>query len=189
MKLSIVLAALVALTTAASAMAGTRVMMQTTKGDITLELADEEAPDSVANFLAYAKSGTYDGTVFHRVIDGFMVQGGGFDTQYERRETSDPIENEAYNGLTNARGTIAMARTSAPHSATNQFFINVADNSFLDHKDKSPTGWGYAVFGRVVDGMDVVDAIRQVQTGAGGPFPKDVPREAVVIEKVTVLSE
>lgn len=189
MKLSIVFAALVALTTAMPALAGTRVVMQTTKGDITLELADEEAPGSVANFVGYANNGAYDGTVFHRVIDGFMVQGGGFDTQYQRRETSDPIDNEADNGLTNARGTIAMARTSAPHSATNQFFINVADNSFLDHKDKSPTGWGYAVFGRVVDGMDVVDAIRQVPTGAGGPFPKDVPRDPVVIEKVTILSE
>lgn len=189
MKLSIVFTALVALATAVPALAGTRVLMQTTQGDITLELADEEAPDTVANFIAYAQSGTYDGTVFHRVIDGFMVQGGGFDTSYERRETSEPIENEANNGLTNARGTIAMARTSAPHSATNQFFINVADNDFLDHKDTSPTGWGYAVFGRVVDGMDVVDAIRQMPTGAGGPFPKDVPREPVVLEKMTVLSE
>jgi len=158
-------------------------------GDVTLELDDERAPATVANFVDYAESGAYDGTVFHRVIDGFMVQGGGFDSDFERRQASDAIDNEAHNGLLNTRGTIAMARTSAPHSATNQFFINVADNSFLDHKDKSPAGWGYAVFGRVVDGMDVVDAIRQVPTGAGGPFPKDVPREPVVIERVTVLSE
>ena len=167
--------------------AGTRVLMETSEGSITLELDDEKAPATVANFLEYVRNGSYDGTIFHRVIDGFMVQGGGFSPDYSRRPAGDPIENEADNGLVNTKGTIAMARTSAPHSATNQFFINVGDNEFLNHRDKTPRGWGYTVFGRVTDGMDVVDTIRQVETGSGGPFAKDVPANPVVIEKVTII--
>jgi cyclophilin family peptidyl-prolyl cis-trans isomerase len=166
--------------------AGTKVEMQTSLGLITLELFDDQAPLTVKNFVAYATDGAYDDTIFHRVIDGFMIQGGGFDQDYQRRPTQDPIQNEADNGLKNTRGTIAMARTPAPHSASSQFFINVADNPFLDHSDKTPRGWGYCVFGEVTSGMEVVDAIRAVQTGSAGPFPKDVPLEPVIIERVTI---
>lgn len=164
------------------------VILQTNFGDITVELFEEQAPESTANFLAYARDGHYDGTVFHRVIENFMIQGGGFDTDFEQKPTRDPIENEADNGLENKRGTLAMARTNDPHSATSQFFINVVDNSFLDHRNKaSGQTWGYAVFGRVVDGMDVVDEIRSVETTSKG-MHRDVPAEPVIIERVE-LSE
>jgi len=162
------------------------VRLETNHGDIRLELYPERAPKTVDNFLTYVRNGFYDGTVFHRVIPGFMVQGGGFSADYERKETREPIENEADNGLQNRRGTLAMARTSDPHSATAQFFINVADNDFLDHRGKSQRGWGYAVFGEVRSGLGVVDEISKVETGAVGPFPKDAPREPVVIENAVI---
>ncbi|NBO15833.1 MAG: peptidyl-prolyl cis-trans isomerase [Betaproteobacteria bacterium] len=150
-------------------------------GTITLELDHDKAPATVDNFLAYVNSGHYDGTIFHRVIDGFMIQGGGFTEDMSQKPTLDPITNEANNGLRNDRYTIAMARTSDPHSASAQFFINVGDNDFLNHTAPSRQGWGYAVFGRVIEGTDVVDAIRQVKTGRSG-FHDDVPKEPVVID-------
>jgi peptidyl-prolyl cis-trans isomerase B (cyclophilin B) len=162
-----------------------KVSMQTSKGTIVLELYADEAPKSVENFLAYVDNGFYDGTIFHRVIEGFMIQGGGFTPDMQKKPTRAPIDNEADNGLKNERGTIAMARTGDPHSATAQFFINHQDNAFLDHTAKTQRGWGYAVFGRVTEGMDVVDAIAIEPTGAKGPFPKDVPETTVVIEQVT----
>jgi peptidyl-prolyl cis-trans isomerase B (cyclophilin B) len=155
-------------------------------GVITLELDDEKAPKSVANFLNYVKKGHYDGTIFHRVIDGFMIQGGGFAPGMSQKPTDAPIENEANNGLKNDRYTVAMARTSAPHSASAQFFINVADNDFLNHKSPTPQGWGYAVFGKVVAGQQVVDAIKGVATGNRGGHG-DVPKADVVIEKAVVV--
>ena len=164
-----------------------RVLMHTNMGDIVIELYPEKAPKTVDNFLRYVKEGHYDGTVFHRVIPNFMVQGGGFGQDYKQKPTHEPVNNEANNGLKNKRGTIAMARTSDPHSASAQFFINVVDNDFLDHTDPTPRGWGYAVFGTVVEGMDVADKIAKTPTGAAGPFPKDAPREAIVIEKATVV--
>jgi peptidyl-prolyl cis-trans isomerase B (cyclophilin B) len=169
------------------ALAETRVKLETSLGDIVLALDEQSAPDTVANFLQYVRDGFYEGTIFHRVIDGFMIQGGGFTGSYQQKSTRSPIKNEADNGLTNDRGTIAMARTSDPHSATAQFFINVADNTFLNHTAPTAQGWGYAVFGRVVEGMDVVDAIRQVPTGAAGPFRQDAPRTPVLIEKMSIL--
>lgn len=164
-----------------------RVRMQTNMGDIVIALDRAKAPNTVDNFLRYVKEGHYDGTVFHRVIPNFMIQGGGFDKSYNQKSTHKSIDNEANNGLKNKRGTIAMARTSDPHSASAQFFINVVDNDFLDHTDPTPRGWGYAVFGTVVEGMDVADKIAKTPTGAAGPFPKDAPKQAVVIEKVTVV--
>ena len=164
------------------------VLVETNLGSFELELFPDQAPKSVANFLEYVNSGFYNGTVFHRVIDGFMIQGGGFTPDYERKPTNAPIVNEADNGLKNQRGTIAMARTMEPNSATAQFFINVKDNDFLNHTSKTPRGWGYAVFGKVVKGMDVVDKIRKVKTGPGGVFPQDVPQEAVIIERITVTT-
>jgi peptidyl-prolyl cis-trans isomerase B (cyclophilin B) len=161
------------------------VTMETTKGTITLELDSGKAPVTVANFVAYAKAGHYDGTVFHRVIPGFMIQGGGFDPGMRQRSTNDPIKNEADNGLKNSTGTIAMARTSDPHSATAQFFINVKDNTFLDFTSPTPQGWGYAVFGRVTDGMDTVSAIESVDTDSSHGH-QDVPVSDVIINKVTV---
>ena len=159
------------------------VILHTNHGEIAIELFQEEAPESVNNFLTYLQDGHYDGTIFHRVIDGFMIQGGGFDEDFRQKSTRDPITNEADNGLKNERGTLAMARTGAPHSATAQFFINVSDNAFLDHQGThSAQAWGYAVFGQVVDGMDVVDAIRTVPTTTRGPF-QDVPAEPVIIER------
>jgi peptidyl-prolyl cis-trans isomerase B (cyclophilin B) len=155
-------------------------------GVITLELDEQKAPKSVANFLEYVKKGHYDNTIFHRVIPGFMVQGGGFEPGMQQKPTAAPVENEAANGLKNDRYTVAMARTQAPHSATAQFFINVADNDFLNHTSPSPQGWGYAVFGKVVGGQDVVDRIKAVQTGRKG-FHDDVPMQDVVIEKATVV--
>ncbi|NDY94868.1 peptidylprolyl isomerase [Wenzhouxiangella limi] len=160
------------------------VILHTNYGAITLELFEDKAPQSVANFIQYARDGHYDGTLFHRVIPNFMIQGGGFDTEFQQKATREPIENEADNGLANERGTLAMARTNDPHSATSQFFINVTDNEFLNHRGKaSGQAWGYAVFGRVSDGMDVVDAIRAVDTGRRG-MHQDVPVEEVIIERV-----
>lgn len=164
------------------------VLLKTNHGDITLELDATKAPKTVANFLAYVNNGHYDGTIFHRVIDNFMIQGGGMTSGMKQKPTLDEIENEANNGLKNERGTIAMARTSDPHSATAQFFINVNDNDFLNHTAPTPQGWGYAVFGKVASGMDVVDAIKKVRTGNAG-YHQDVPAEDVVIEKASVISE
>ena len=161
--------------------------METSMGTITLELDDAKAPETVANFVQYAKDGHYDGTIFHRVIDGFMVQGGGFTKDMNQRETREPIRNEAMNGLKNLRGTIAMARTMVVDSATSQFFINLVDNAFLDFQNPTPQGFGYAVFGKVVDGMDVVDQIAKVKTGFSGPH-QNVPEEAIVIKKVVVAA-
>jgi len=158
------------------------VVLHTSMGDIKLALDAENAPATVANFLQYVRDGHYDNTVFHRVIDGFMIQGGGFEPGMKQKGTRGPVANEAGNGLKNAKYTVAMARTSDPHSATAQFFINVGDNAFLDYKGPSPQGWGYCVFGKVVEGMDVVDRIRAVPTGTSG-FHQDVPREDVVIRK------
>ena len=158
------------------------VILHTSHGPITIELDAERAPKSVANFLAYVRAGHFDNTLFHRVIDGFMIQGGGFAPDFTQKPTRAPIENEATNGLKNARYTVAMARTSDPHSATAQFFINVADNGFLDHRSPDAKGWGYCVFGRVVGGADVVDRIKGLPTGNRG-FHQDVPSENVVIER------
>lgn len=155
-------------------------------GVITLELDQAKAPKSVANFLSYVKAGHYDRTIFHRVIPGFMVQGGGFEPGMTQKPTNEPVENEANNGLKNDNYTVAMARTQAPHSATAQFFINVADNGFLNHTAPSMQGWGYAVFGKVIAGTDVVDRIRSVKTGRKG-FHDDVPQEDVVIEKAVEI--
>jgi len=166
--------------------ANPKVKMQTSKGDVVIELYPEQAPVSVENFLRYVRDGAYDGTIFHRVIKGFMNQGGGFSSDLQKRPTAyPPIPNEADNGLKNRRGTIAMARTSDPDSATNQFFINTADNSFLDFTSRTPRGWGYAVFGKVVDGMEVMDSIAAVKTGARGPFRSDVPLQTVEIISIT----
>ncbi len=165
-----------------------QVLLKTNKGDITLTLDAAKAPKTVANFLAYVKSGHYDGTIFHRVIDNFMIQGGGMAPGMKQKPTQAEIENEANNGLKNVNGSVAMARTNEPHSASSQFFINVNDNDFLNHTAPTTQGWGYAVFGAVSDGMDVVDAIRKVKTGSSG-FHQDVPAEDVLIEKATVLAE
>lgn len=164
------------------------VQLETTKGAITIELNSEKAPKTVENFLSYVKSGHYEGTIFHRVIDGFMVQGGGMDADMNEKPTGKPIDNEADNGLTNDLGTLAMARTQSPHSATAQFFINVKDNAFLNHSSKDLMGWGYAVFGKVTDGMDVIDAIKGVDTGRKG-FHDDVPVEPIVITAAKIVSE
>lgn len=164
----------------------TTVLMETSKGDIKLELYPERAPETVKNFVQYATDGFYNGTIFHRVIDGFMIQGGGFTADMEQKETMSPIKNEAGNGLSNKTGTIAMARTSVINSATAQFFINVKDNDFLDHRDTTAQGFGYCVFGKVVDGMDVVTSIEEVKTKAKPPH-HDVPAEPVIIEKVTIV--
>ncbi|MCK5877329.1 MAG: peptidyl-prolyl cis-trans isomerase [Candidatus Marithrix sp.] len=160
--------------------------MQTNLGVIVIELNTAKAPKSVANFLHYVREGFYNDTIFHRVIGNFMIQGGGFTQQYQQKEVRSSVPNEADNGLKNTKGTIAMARTSDPHSATAQFFINLADNSFLDFKAKTMRGWGYTVFGKVIEGMEIVDKIGQVKTGGGGPFPTDVPQVQVIINKVTL---
>jgi peptidyl-prolyl cis-trans isomerase B (cyclophilin B) len=162
------------------------VELHTNHGVIKLELDTEKAPKSVENFLAYVKAGHYDNTVFHRVIDGFRIQGGGFEPGMTQKPTSTPIANEANNGLKNVKGSVAMARTNDPHSATAQFFINVNDNDFLNHSSPTPQGWGYAVFGKVVEGMDIVEKIKKVKTGSKG-FHQDVPVDDVVIEKAVVV--
>ncbi|MDH5394900.1 MAG: peptidylprolyl isomerase [Gammaproteobacteria bacterium] len=164
-----------------------QVKLETSEGNIVLELDLTRAPLSVLNFIKYVESGFYDGTIFHRVIKNFMIQGGGFTPEMKRKQTNAPILNEADNGLKNVRGSIAMARTNDPHSATAQFFINVVDNPFLDHSSKTPRGWGYAVFGHVTKGMDVVDKIREQRTGPNGPFPSDVPLKTVTIYKASVI--
>ena len=161
--------------------------MQTTVGDLTIELYPNEAPRTVQNFLQYAEDGFYDGTIFHRVVRGFVIQGGGFTADMQEKETRAPIENEAQNGLMNLRGTLSMARTMDPHSATSQFFINTKDNAMLDHTSPDPRGWGYAVFGKVISGMDAVDQIEAspVVSRAGH---NDVPDTPIVIESATVVS-
>ncbi len=165
-----------------------KVTLDTSMGTITLELNDEKAPVTVKNFLDYVQSGHYENTIFHRVIDGFMIQGGGFTKAMDQKETRAPIKNEAANGLSNKRGTIAMARTMVVDSATSQFFINLVDNAFLDYRGPDPRTFGYAVFGQVTDGMDVVDKIAKVKTGFAGPH-QNVPEEAIVIRKVTVVEK
>jgi peptidyl-prolyl cis-trans isomerase B (cyclophilin B) len=161
------------------------VEVTTNHGVFVIELDPDKAPRSVANFLRYVDAGHYDGTIFHRVIPTFMVQGGGYDANLEKRAVGAPLQNEADNGLKNLRGTVAMARTGDPHSATSQFFVNVVDNAFLDHKAKDAQGWGYAVFGRVIAGLDVVDKIKAVKTGPMGMFGKDAPVELVVIQRIS----
>ncbi len=163
-----------------------KVALRTSLGDIVLELDSAKAPVTVENFVSYVKAGHYDGTIFHRVISNFMIQGGGFDASMNQKRTNAPIKNEADNGLKNVRGAIAMARTNDPHSASAQFFINTVDNDFLNFKSPSGQGWGYAVFGQVVEGMDTVDKIRAVKTGRAG-MHQDVPVEAVVITKAEVV--
>ena len=170
--------------TAVPAFPSQLVEMETTKGTIRLELFDDQAPESVRNFLAYAEAGHYDGTIFHRVIDNFMIQGGGFTEDLKQKPTRSPIRNEADNGLKNERGTIAMARTNVVDSATAQFFINLKDNDFLNHRGKDPGSYGYAVFGRVVSGMDVVDAIGKLKTTRKMGISEALPEETVVIRKV-----
>ncbi len=165
-----------------------RVILTTSKGDIVLELNAAAAPQTVDNFVAYVKAGFYDGTIFHRVIAGFMIQGGGFDAQMQRKPTRPPIANEADNGLSNQAGTIAMARTSDPHSAGAQFFINAKDNGFLDHRSKTAQGWGYCVFGKVVEGMDVVKAIENVPTTTRAGM-QDVPQTPVVITQAVAMPD
>ena len=165
-----------------------QVDLKTNHGTIRLELYPAKAPKTVENFLQYVKDGHFNGTIFHRVIDGFMVQGGGFDKSYRQKATRPPIENEAKNGLKNDLGTVAMARTSAPHSASSQFFINGKNNDFLNAAS-AQDGWGYTVFGKVISGMDVVMKISKTPTGPGGPFPTDAPREMVVIESATVVAD
>ena len=169
-------------------MPAAHILMTTTVGPMTLELDADNAPKTVENFLSYVSSGFYDGTIFHRVINNFMVQGGGFTADMEQKATQAPIENEANNGLKNARGTIAMARTQDPHSATAQFFINVQDNDFLNHTGENMQGWGYAVFGKVTEGEGVLDKIRCVQTGSQAGH-QDVPVEPIIIESVTVIGD
>jgi cyclophilin family peptidyl-prolyl cis-trans isomerase len=165
----------------------TQVKFETTLGDFVVKLNPAKAPVTVKNFLEYVKEGHYNGVIFHRVIPGFMAQGGGYTAQFKQKPTHAPIKNEADNGLLNKRGAIAMARTSDPHSASAQFFINYKDNGFLDYSASTPQGWGYAVFGEVTEGMDVVDAMAKVPTGSGGPMPSDVPQTPIVIEKASVV--
>lgn len=165
-----------------------QVKLETNLGTIVLQLNAAKAPVSTKNFVTYVQEGQYDGTIFHRVIPGFMAQGGGYTEGFKQKATREPIKNEADNGLKNKRGTIAMARTSDPNSATAQFFINYVDNAFLDYKSPTPQGWGYAVFGEVVEGMNVVDDMAKIPTGPGGPMPTDVPTKPVVIQKATVIA-
>ena len=175
---------------AATIAANPVVEMKTSVGAVRIELYADKAPKSAANFLQYVKDGFYNGLVFHRVIDGFMIQGGGYYPDLrEKKGDRPPVENEAGNGLKNQTGTVAMARTPNPHSATAQFFVNVADNAFLNFREASPAGFGYAVFGKVTQGMDVVTRIARAPTGPGGPFAKDVPQRPIVIESITLLSD
>ena len=163
------------------------ILMETSMGNIVLELDRAKAPKSVENFVQYVQDGFYDGTIFHRVIKDFMAQGGGFTPDFAQKPTRAPVTNEADNGLKNVRGSIAMARTNDPHSATAQFFINTVDNDFLNFSAPTSRGWGYTVFGKVVEGMDVIDKIRTVPTGSGGPFPTDVPKTTVLIKKASMV--
>lgn len=172
----------------ASYAADPKVLMKTNRGNVTFELYPEDAPKTVKNFLRYVEDDFYNNTLFHRVISNFMVQGGGFDTAFNQKPTRAPVENEADNGLKNETGTVAMARTSDPHSATAQFFINVANNAFLNYTAPNLRGYGYTVFGKVIDGMDVVHRIAKTPTGTGGPFPSDVPNDPVIIEEMSVLT-
>lgn len=162
------------------------IKLHTNHGTITLELFEDKAPETVRNFVDYVKAGHYDNTVFHRVIDGFMIQGGGFEPGMKQKPTRDPVKNEANNGVKNERGTVAMARTQDPHSASAQFFINVADNDFLNFRAENVQGWGYCVFGKVTEGLDVVDKIKNVATGTKG-FHQDVPKDDVIIERAEVI--
>ncbi|MDN3453469.1 MULTISPECIES: peptidylprolyl isomerase [unclassified Psychrobacter] len=164
------------------------VELDTSMGAIVIELNEEKAPKTVENFLNYVKSGQYDGTIFHRIIDGFMIQGGGMDAEMNEKPTNAPVENEADNGLKNDKGTIAMARTQDPHSATSQFFVNVKDNDFLNHTGKNMQGWGYTVFGKVTSGMDVIEKMKGVPTGRFG-MHADVPKEPVVINSATIITQ
>lgn len=166
----------------------TKVLINTNQGDIEIELDAEKAPNTVKNFLEYVNSGFYNGTIFHRVIENFMIQGGGFTADMEQKDTYAPVKNEANNGLVNDKGTIAMARTMDPHSATAQFFINLVDNDFLNFKSETPQGWGYAVFGKVTQGLDIVEAIGSQETGRVMGMA-DVPKETVTIEKVTIVED
>jgi peptidyl-prolyl cis-trans isomerase B (cyclophilin B) len=189
--LRLTLSLLMALFLAANANAAEKpkVLFKTNKGDITIELFPDKAPKTVANFLQYVRGGHYNGTIFHRVIASFVAQGGGFTKDYQRLPTKAPVAIEADNGLSNERGTIAMARTSDPKSATDQFFFNLKFNGFLNHRSKTRQGWGYTVFGRVVDGMNIVGRIARVKTGAGGPFGQDVPAEPIILEAANVVGE
>lgn len=162
-----------------------RVVFETSAGDFTLELYPDKAPETVKNFLTYVEENFYQGTIFHRVIPDFVVQGGGFDAKMKKKETHPPVKNEADNGLRNTLGTVAMARTNDPNSASSQFFINLKDNDFLDHRDKSANGWGYCVFGKVIEGMDVVTKMGEVKTATVGPF-RDVPKTPITVEKVSL---
>ncbi len=179
---------LLVLSSTAFATDKSQVRIITNKGIIELELNPEKAPNTVKNFLQYVDNGLYNGTIFHRVIKNFMIQGGGFDKDLNRKQTLAPVNNEAFNGLKNERGTIAMARTNMPHSATSQFFINTVDNEFLNFREKTMRGWGYTVFGKVTKGMKVVDAIENIPTGARGVFRQDVPAEDIIIEKIEVIT-
>jgi cyclophilin family peptidyl-prolyl cis-trans isomerase len=188
MKKLLMSAGLVLMLTSPMILAGTKVNMDTNFGNILLELEDEKVPKTVENFLRYVREGFYEGTLFHRVVANFVIQGGGFTADFTRKETLPPIPNEANNGFKNVRGSIAMARTGDPQSATSQFFINLKDNSFLDYQAPTIPGWGYAVFGKVIQGMEVVDKIGQLPTGSGGPFTRDVPQTPVVINKMSIIS-
>ncbi len=168
--------------------ANIRVEIKTNIGNVVLELYPDKAPKTVENFLQYVEESFYKNTLFHRVISGFMIQGGGFDTAFKEKPTKPPIQNEAANGLKNEIGTIAMARASDPHSASAQFFINVANNGFLNYKAPSQSGYGYTVFGKVINGMEIVNKIASTPTGPGGPFPGDVPKNSVIIEEINKLS-
>lgn len=165
-----------------------KVKLQTSLGDIVLELDQAKAPITTENFVRYVNEGFYKGTIFHRVIPGFMAQGGGFTESFEQKSTHAPIQNEANNGLANDRGTIAMARTPDPHSGSSQFFINFSDNGFLNFSSETMQGWGYAVFGKVVEGMEVVDSMAEIPTGSGGPMPTDVPQTTILIKEAIVLN-
>jgi peptidyl-prolyl cis-trans isomerase A (cyclophilin A)/peptidyl-prolyl cis-trans isomerase B (cyclophilin B) len=186
--LTVTLLLLCSLSAGLAAAANPQVEFKTNVGSFVVELYADKAPATVDNFLRYVNDGFYQGTVFHRVIPGFVVQGGGFTKDYQQKPTREPVKNEAGNGLKNVTATLAMARTSDPHSATSQFFINLKDNSFLDHRAPNPREYGYTVFGRVVKGMDVVEKIAAIPTGAGGPFPAEVPKQTVIVEETKVLN-